>query len=93
MSSPLQLLRLMLPQGASRLWFKRNEASLPDLSPPNRRFIEDITGHTPLLIRPLLTMKIFDETTILESGELKNMRDNIFCFYIKLLESVRSRDT
>jgi len=63
------------------------------LSTADRGLIQDITGNIPLLIRPLLTIQNFDETTFLQSEQLHLVQNNIISFYNNLVEEMSTKTT
>jgi len=67
-------------------WFKHHAASLPKLSDEDRAFVKDITGCIPLLLRPLLKMKVFDKTEFLKCKVVAQVEKNVTLFYRKLFK-------
>ena len=66
-------------------WFTNHADDLPTGAQENRKFIEDITGRLPLLLRPLLDMKVreeaFDISTFLGSTQMELVVEDITHFF------------
>ena len=74
-------------------WWDHNQESLPELDQDTRKWVEDITGCIPLLLRPLFQFKgeRFDkgessvdnpfEEKFLSCDEIETVTDHINAFY------------
>ena len=72
-------------------WWKHNVKSLPSIRPDERKFVEDLTGCNPLLLRPLLRAKerqfIDCKDQFLASEELVHVRTCVLAFLAKKQET------
>ncbi|THH06055.1 hypothetical protein EW145_g4343 [Phellinidium pouzarii] len=65
-------------------WWKHNLKSLPSVRPDERKFVEDLTGSVPLLLRPLLRLKdrqfVDAKEQFMASEELVHVRTCVLGF-------------
>ncbi|KAI5117573.1 hypothetical protein M0805_005636 [Coniferiporia weirii] len=72
-------------------WWKHNSKLLPSVRPDDRKFVEEVTGCVPLLLRPLLRLRDrqFSDAKeyFLASEELVHVRTAVLAFFNKKQES------
>lgn len=72
-------------------WWKHNIKTIPSVRPDDRKFIEELTGRVPLLLRPLLRAKerqfIDCRDQYLASEELVHVRSSVLSFLSKKQET------
>lgn len=72
-------------------WWKHNAKLLPTIRPDERKFIEDLTGCNPLLLRPLLRAKerqfIDCKDAFMSSEEIIYARTSVISFLNKKSET------
>ncbi|KAL5512234.1 hypothetical protein ACEPAG_3519 [Sanghuangporus baumii] len=72
-------------------WWKHNIKTIPSVRPDDRKFIEELTGRVPLLLRPLLRAKERQfadcKDQYLASEELAHVRSSVLAFLSKKQET------